>query len=153
MPNKGQKINKLDRFDSYKLAKIMDPVCAKDKDGFAVYAEGWDDARCALELQAAVGHPISLYAVAEFRRAIFGNFRRVPPVKPSVSKDDIIAELQAQIAELRAENAKLKGSLKEKEEAIEAMAKKLADVLLRLEAVERLVMPPQRKLDLPPAAE
>ena len=75
MPNK-----RLDWEEKVVLYQMIGAVCRQDDDGYAVYNEGWDDARVGREMTRSVEGRVTVNVpvVAKIRVDKFGHFRRIP---------------------------------------------------------------------------
>lgn len=87
------------------LSLLLNSVCTKGEDGYAVYADGWDDERVVAEMSKKFSREISAHAVAGYRRGVYGNVRRPAQPDPENAIFDLV------IDSLRAENAGLRNRI------------------------------------------
>lgn len=94
--------NKLSAKEHFEVSVTLHKHC-KSVDGYAVYDEGWNDARIAKELDVTVPN------VGYVRRNVFGNFKQLPrlAVRSYASK----ATLEQRIADLEDTVTKLIAAL------------------------------------------
>ena len=146
-------VNKLSRQNERFLCQIMEKVCRKDEDGYAVYEEGWDDERCRIELEKVVKQPISRHGVSGYRREIFGRFRvkAVAPEKAASASavpadieklimeeaDKRFAVIEARLKAMIVEvEARLKTEIEKRDARIAELTHGLARVTVRMDDVE-----------------
>lgn len=82
----------LSRANQFEIGDEIRKRCRKDAGGYAVYDEGWDDARI-FEMYS-IKFPVSMVNIKNLRRELIGDIR-------SVTRADTVSKLEEEVAMLR----------------------------------------------------
>ena len=90
---------RLNFVQKHQVAKLLEQVCHRDADGFAVYADHHYDLTIAAEISSDVGFEVKATLVASLRAKLIGNIRPAEG-KARSTKALAIAEMVAAIEAL-----------------------------------------------------